>query len=325
MDFKDYYATLGVERTSTQDVIKRAYRKLARKHHPDLNKEAGAEARFKDIAEAHEALIDPERRAAYDDLAARHARGPSFAQAPGGGDGYEFSGRGAGGNRGDGPADFSEFFESIFGRGAQGSHGGPRRHAADGDGPGADHHARIEIELEDAYRGARHTISLRRPVVDAQGHAVIQDRQVEVNIPKGVRPGQHLRLAGLGEPGTGGAPAGDLYLEIAFRPHPRFRIDGADLWTDLPVTPWEAALGATVDASTPDGEVQLGIPAGSTPGRKLRLKGKGLPGKVAGDLYARLTISLPTATTAPEREAYAALARAFPQHAPRNPAPAEPA
>ena len=207
---------------------------------------------------------------------------------------------------------------SLCSAAAQGPQGGPRRHAADGSGPGADHHARIEIELEDAYRGAHHTISLRRPVVDAQGHAVIQDRQVEVNIPKGVRPGQHLRLAGMGEPGHGMAPAGDLYLEIAFRPHPRFRIDGADVWVDLPVAPWEAALGATVNAPTPEGEVQLGIPAGSTPGRKLRLKGKGLPGKTVGDLYARLTISLPPAATATEREAYAALARAFPQHDPRN-------
>jgi curved DNA-binding protein len=184
---------------------------------------------------------------------------------------------------------------------------------------GADHHARIEIALEDAYRGARHTITLRMPVIDAQGQAGVHERQVEVNIPKGVRPGQHLRLAGLGEPGSGAVPAGDLYLEIAFRPHPRFRVDGADLWFDLPVSPWEAALGATVNAPTPDGEVALGVPAGSASGRKLRLKGRGLPGKTPGDLYAVLQVALPKADTDAAREAYAALARAFPDHDPRKP------
>jgi curved DNA-binding protein len=316
MDFKDYYATLGVDRQATQEVIKRAYRKLARKYHPDVSKEPDAENRFKEVAEAHEALIDPERRAAYDDLAQQHAqakaRGQPF-EPPSGwdGSGYEFSGRGGGGGGGSAEAgDFSDFFESLFGRGA--------RHAGTGHAPGADRHARIDIDLEDSYRGAQRTISLRQPVLDAKGQAQMHDRQLEVNIPRGVRPGQHLRLTGLGDPGRGGAAAGDLYLEIGFRAHPRFRVDGADVWFDLPVAPWEAALGATVAAPTPEGEVQLGIPAGSKGGRKLRLKGRGLPGKTAGDLYAVLGIALPEADTAAAREAYASLSQAFAGYDPRS-------
>ena len=318
MDFKDYYQALGVERSATQEVIKRAYRKLARKYHPDVSKEPDAENRFKAVAEAHEALIDPERRAAYDDLVRRRAqaqaRGQPFNPAAGAAGDYEFSGRGA---DLDG-ADFSEFFASLFGRaGRQAGGRGPGGRPS-GQGPGADHHARIEMALEDAYLGTNQTLSLRHPVLDAQGQVTMQQRQLEVHIPKGVRPGQHLRLAGQGEPGEGGAPAGDLYLEIAFRPHPHFRIDGADLWFDLPVAPWEAALGASVNAPTPEGVVQLSVPAGSTAGRKLRLKGRGLPGKQPGDHYAVLQIALPAADTDAARAAYAAMAAAFPQHDPRH-------
>ena len=311
MDFKDYYNTLGVAKDASPEVIKRAYRKLARKYHPDVSKEPNAENRFKDVAEAHEALIDPERRAAYDDLAHRHAQGESFAPPPGWDSGYEFSGgprRAAAGGAGE--ADFSDFFESLFGRA---NHANSANRARP-DSQGADHHARIEIDLHDAYQGARHTITLRRPVVGAhgqKGQASLHERQVEVNIPKGVRPGQHLRLAGMGNPGHGAAAAGDLYLEIAFRPQTRFRVDGADVWVDLPVAPWEAALGASVTVPTPDGAVQLVVPAGSGAGRKLRLKGKGLPGKTAGDLYAVLQISLPAADSDTARAAYSALALAF--------------
>ena len=325
MEFKDYYATLGVERTATQVEIKRAYRKLARKYHPDVSKEPDGEARFKEVAEAHEALIDAERRAAYDAIAERHARGQSFAPPPGWDSGFEYSGRGPGTGRGGafrghaddagGAEDHSDFFESLFGR-AGPDNGQPRR---PGGGPmqGRDHHAKVAIDLMDAYRGSERTISLHMPVVDAKGHTTLQARQLEVQIPKGVRAGQHLRLAGQGAAGHGGAPAGDLYLEIELLPHALFRVDGGDISFDLPVSPWEAVLGATVTAPTPDGNVELNIPPGSTQGRKLRLKGKGLPGKLPGDLYAVLTIALPPIASEPEREAYSVFARAFAAYNPR--------
>ena len=324
MEFKDYYATLGVERTATQDEVKRAYRKLARKYHPDVSKEANAEARFKEVAEAHEALIDPERRAAYDDIARRQASGQPFEPPPGWDSGFEFSGRGGDGRAGGRDADFSDFFESLFGRGG-GAHGGPGRgregvrRGAGGTRPeqGGDHHAKVSIDLLDSYRGARRTMTLRMPVEDGQGRVMLQERQLEVTIPKGVREGQHLRLAGQGAPGQGGAAAGDLYLEIQFLPHPLYRLNGRDVIFDLPVSPWEAALGATVTAPTPEGPVQLGVPAGSPQGRKLRLKDKGLPGNPAGDLYAVLAIVLPVAATDAQQAAYRALAQAFADQDPR--------
>ena len=312
MEFKDYYAALGVEQTATQDEIKRAYRKLARKYHPDVSKEPDAEARFKEVAEAYEALNDPEKRAAYDDVGRRYRHGQEFTPPPGWDSGFEFSGR----DSGPGEAmDFSDFFETLFGHRVRGAGAGARgtMHAT-----GADHHAKVLIDLEDAYRGARRTISLRMPVVDAQGRVTLQERQLDVNIPKGVREGQHLRLAGQGGPGHAGGPAGDLYLEIGFRPHAHFRVDGHDVYLDLPIAPWEAALGAAVTAPTPDGGVQLTIPPGSSSGRKLRLKGKGLPGNPPGDMYVVLSITAPPAQTPTAKEAYAALARAFPDFNPRS-------
>ena len=310
MEFKDYYATLGVERTASQDAIKRSYRKLARKYHPDVSKEPDAEAKFKEVAEAYEALGDPEKRAAYDDVGRRYQRGQEFQPPPDWNSGFEFSGRDAG--PGDG-MDFSDFFESLFGRHARSAGAQEPLHAA-----GGDHHAKIVIDLEDAYRGARRTISLRMPVVDAQGRVMLQERQLDVNIPKGVREGQHLRLAGQGGAGHGSGPAGDLYLEIAFRPHGRFRVDGRDVYLSLPIAPWEAALGAAVPVPTPEGSVQLTIPPGSSSGRRLRLKGKGLPGATPGDMYAVIDVKVPPADSAHAKEAYAALARAFPDYNPRS-------
>ena len=328
MEFKDYYATLGVDRAATQAEIKRAYRKLARRFHPDVSKEANAEARFKEIAEAHEALIDTARRAAYDDIAQRHASGQAFEPPPGWESGFEYSGRGAdsmpGRNFHDAGAaggDFSDFFETLFGtsarRGFEAAEGMRRGGTARGPAPGRDHHAKVAIDLQDAYRGAQRTITLRMPVADEAGRTTLHDRQLEVSIPRGVREGQNLRLTGQGAAGHGGGPAGDLYLQIQVLPHPVFRLDGGDLYFDLPVAPWEAALGATVRAPTPDGHVQLSIPPHTLPGRLLRLKGKGMPGKVPGDLYAVVTISLPPAGSTPEKEAYDAFARAFAGFNPR--------
>lgn len=302
MKFKDYYEVFGVERTATQDEIKRAYRKLARKYHPDVSKEPDAEARFKELGEAYEVLKDPEKRAAYDRVGSQWKGGQDFEPPPNWDAGYEFS---EGGPGFDDLGDHSDFFEALFGRRARGQ-GARRAHAQ-----GRDHHAKIEIDLEDAYRGARRTLSLRVPVVDAQGRVDTAERTLDVTIPKGVRAGQHLRLAGQGGPGFGEGPAGDLYLEIVFRPDPRFRVEGRDVHMALPLAPWEAALGATVTAVTPDGPVQLAIPPGSKPGRRLRLKGKGIPGTQPGDLYAELTIAVPPADTEAAREAYRAFAKAF--------------
>ena len=300
MKFQDYYQTLGVARDASADDIKRAYRKLARKYHPDLSKEPNAEARFKEIGEANEVLKDAEKRAAYDAVGQQAAGGSGDFQPPPGWDaGFEFGGRGRGDGGGD-AQDHSDFFEALFGRAARGA--GARR--ANMRMPGQDHHAKVLIDLEDAYRGAQRSVSLRMPALDADGHGVMQARTLAITIPKGIREGQHLRLAGQGGPGTGEAPAGDLFLEIAFNPHRLFRVDGRDVLVDLPLAPWEAALGASVAAPTPDGEVELTIPPGSAAGRKLRLKGKGIPGNPAGDLYVVLTIALPPAGTDAAKRAY---------------------
>ncbi len=310
MEFKDYYARLGLERSATPDDIKRAYRKLARKYHPDVSKEPDAEAQFKEVAEAYEALRDPERRAAYDTVGSQHGAEKEFRPPPGWNSGFEFSGGGADSAPGQ---DHSDFFEALFGQAAAGMRG----HRAPADTAGDDHHAKVEIELLDSFRGGRRTISLRVPTRNAQGQLTLQSRQLEVNIPKGVRNGQHLRLKGQGGPGHGTGPAGDLYLEVNIAPHKLFRLDGRDIHVDLPVAPWEAALGASVTVPTPDGNVQLAIPAGSPSGRSLRLRGKGLPGTAPGDLYATLSIALPPADNDAARAAFSALASAFGDFNPR--------
>jgi curved DNA-binding protein len=326
MQFKDYYQALGVARDASPDDIRRAYRKLARKFHPDVSKEADAEARFKEINEANEVLKDAERRTAYDEAGRdwqrqreRAAAGAAsdFQPPPG------WQSRGAGGAAGGSPfegfggGEHSEFFEALFGRAARG------RQAASGPGagggmprmPGQDQHATVTIDLEDSYRGARRSLSMRVPGSDATGQPTVDDRRLEVDIPRGMRAGQHLRLAGQGGPGIGGGPAGDLYLEIAFASHPRFRVDGRDVVFDLPLAPWEAALGATVSTPTPEGPVDLTIPPGSAAGRRLRLKGRGIPGSSAatpaGDLYAVLAVALPPADTDAAKRAWRSFAEAF--------------
>jgi curved DNA-binding protein len=299
MKFKDYYQTLGVPREASADDIKHAYRRLARKYHPDLNKEADAEARFKELGEAYEVLKDPEKRAAYDDVGKRWQGGADQPPPPGWDSGYEF--RGSDADAG-GFGEHSDFFEALFGRrGAQSRHRAPPR--------AQDHHAKVLIDLVDAYRGAQRGIRLQVPTLDAQGQLVMSERTLDVAIPAGVREGQHLRLAGQGAPGFDGAPPSDLYLEIHFRPHPLYRVDGRDVVLDLPVAPWEAALGADVEVPLPDGSVQLSIPAGSNQGRRLRLKGKGIPGKTPGDLYVVLQIAVPAPANDAQRQAWAELGR----------------
>src|SRR5271169_6225198 len=243
MQFKDYYQVMGVARDATQDEIKRAYRKLARKYHPDVSKESDAEARFKELGEAHEVLKDTEKRAAYDQLGANWKGGQEFKPPPDWNAGFEFSG---GGFTGGDAADYSDFFASLFGRGFRAGGGGRASFHARGE----DHHAKILIDLEDAYQGATRTFTLRVPGVDAQGHVIMRERVLNVTIPKGIREGQHIRLGGQGSAGVGEGKAGDLYLQIEFRTHPLLRVDGRDIYLDLPVAPWESALGAMVKVPT---------------------------------------------------------------------------
>ncbi len=301
MKFKDYYEALGVARTATDDEIKVAYRKLARKYHPDVSKLADAEDRFKEIGEAYAVLKDPEKRAAYDQVGSQAKHGQDFTPPPNWDAGFEFSGSGFDPNS----ADQSEFFEALFGRHARG------RQNQNMNAKGQDHHAKVMIDLSDAYHGAKRSISLQMPSHDAQGRVVMQERKLDIAIPKGIHAGQHLRLRGQGAPGVGTGPAGDLYLEISFKPNASFRIEGRDVYMDLPITPWEAALGATVNVPTPSGSVELKIPQGSNSGRKLRLKGRGIPGSTPGDLYVVTTITIPPAESEQEKEAYRAMAKAF--------------
>jgi curved DNA-binding protein len=308
MQFKDYYQTMGVARDATVDDIKRAYRKLARKYHPDVSKEADAEARFKELGEAYEVLKDPEKRAAYDQLGANWKAGQEFRPPPDATSGFEFSGGGPGSGFGDGDA--SEFFEALFGRGA-GRSRGPFHSTSE------NRHARVLIDIEDAYGGATRAVTLRTPEVTAQGQVSLREHTLNVTIPKGIRPGQHIRLAGQGAPGIGDGKPGDLYLEVGFRPHPRYRVEERDVYLDLAVAPWEAALGASVNVPTPSGAVELKIPAGTAAGRKLRLKGRGIPASPPGDLYAVIHVVLPPADSERARAAYGSLREQFPDFDPR--------
>ena len=296
MDYKDYYKTLNVDRKATQDEIKRAYRKLARKYHPDVSKEANAELKFKELGEAYEVLKDPEKRVAYDQLGSNWNSQQGFKPPPDWGSGFEFQGapRGGGSQQG-----FSDFFESLFGQ-AGGMGGGGRGFHMQGE----DHHAKILVDLEDSYRGATRSISLQMPDVTPDGHVVSRSRTLKVNIPKGIRQGQQIRLSGQGAKGQGSGKAGDLYLEIEFNPHRYYRVEGADVYLELPVAPWEAALGASVKVPTPSGAIDLKIPANSKAGKKLRLKGRGIPAKSPGDLYLVLQIALPPAEDEKSREFY---------------------
>lgn len=314
MEFKDYYKVMGVARDATEAQIKQAYRKLARKYHPDVSKEKDAEARFKEVGEAYEVLKSPEKRAAYDQLGQGPRPGEDFRPPPDWNAGFEFSGAGDHG----GAADYSDFFESLFGaaarggagRGAAGRGGRSRGGFQAGPGPGEDHHAKVILDLEASLEGGSRTLSLRVPQLDDEGRLVSKDRVLNVQVPKGILPGQVIRLAGQGS-SNGGDKPGDLFIEVEFAPHALYRIDGRDLYLELPVAPWEAALGASVKTPTPGGTVDLKIPAGSHAGTKLRLKGRGVPASTPGDFYVVLQIALPPAPDEKAKAAYRAMADAL--------------
>jgi curved DNA-binding protein len=321
VEYKDYYQTLGVGRQASQQEIQRAYRKLARKYHPDISKEPEAEKRFKEITEAYEVLKDADKRKRYDQFGQAWKQGergggtppPGWEQVifgaggPGGRVEYDFGGLGSGG--GMGGSGFSSFFDMLFGQQQPfaGGTGQPRGggYRADWAGRGGDHEARIQLNLEEAANGGERAITLSDPESGSQ-------QTVRVRIPRGIRPGQKIRLAAKGAAGTGGGPPGDLFLTVEVLPHPRFRLEGSDLHTNLPVTPWEAALGGTAPLETLDGPVTVRIPAGSPAGRRIRLRGYGYPqakgGK--GDLYAALEVVVPQQLTERERELFEELAKA---------------
>lgn len=312
MKFRDYYEVMGVARDATQDVIKRAYRKLARKYHPDVSKESDAEERFKEVGEAYEVLKDTEKRAAYDQLGANWKAGQDFRPPPNWNEGFEFRGSGAQGgpdrahtDGGFDGAQFSDFFENLF---AQQQARGRSAHRKNSNSRGEDRHARIAIDVHDSFTGAKRPITLHAPEVTPDGHVVTKDVTLNISIPKGIRSGQKIRLAGQGGPGMGNAKAGDLFLEVEFSPDKRYRTDGADVYFTLPVTPWEAALGATITVPIPSGDISLKIPPNSAQGNKLRLKGKGLPGQSPGDLYVLLEVQLPRADSEADKIMYQKMA-----------------
>jgi len=298
VEYKDYYQTLGVDRDASAEDIKKAYRKMVRKYHPDVSKLKDADAKTKEINEAYEVLGDATKRAAYDALGRGHRPGESFQTPPDWGEQFGFAGAGA-----------EDFFADLF---AQAGRRAGQRGGAGADGfhmRGDDIHAAITIDLRDAYQGATRTVSLRVPRRQGPGRTAMEEKTLSVNIPPGVTPGQQLRLAGQGHEGHGGAGAGDLYLEIQFAPDPRYRVEGAHVYENLPVTPWEAALGGSVSVQTPSGTVEVTVPAGSQSGRKLRLKGRGIPANPPGDLYLILDVVLPPANNDKARALYQAMAR----------------
>ena len=304
----------GVAGDATAEDIKKAYRKLARQFHPDVSKEPDAAKRMSAINEANTVLSDPEKRAAYDQVGRGYRPGQDFRPPPNWDEGFEFSGGGGQFRGGDG-ADFSDFFSEIFGR-----MGGGRARAGGGgfQARGQDHHAKVLLDVEDAFHGATRQLSLRVPKEDDQGRVRLDTRTLDVKIPKGVHAGQMIRLAGQGSPGMGGAPGGDLLLEVAFNPNDRYRVDGRDLHVTLPIAPWEAALGAVVPVRTPGATLEVRIPAGAQSGRQMRVRGKGIPSATPGDLYLDLQVVVPPAETPKAREFYETMARelAFDPRAP---------
>lgn len=315
MEYKDYYQILSVDRKASADDIKQAYRRLARKYHPDVSKEANAEEQFKNVQEAYEVLKDPEKRTAYDQLGSNWKAGQEFRPPPGWEQGNtRFHTSQGGGFSEEDLGGFSDFFANIFG----GSHGGfHQQRQGQGFGGfkqrGADQHAKVAITLDEAYHGTNRTLQMQVPEVNAQGQVHHALKTIKVTIPAGATPGQQLRLAGQGAPGVGGAPAGDLYLIVDIQPHSLYTLKNHDIYLTLPVTPWEAALGADIKVPTLGGVVGMKLAAGSQSGQKLRLKGRGMPGKPhAGDQYVVLQIQTPPAQTDEQRQLYEKMATSMP-------------
>jgi len=308
MEYKDYYKIMALDKNATPTEIKKTYRKLARKYHPDVSKEPDAEQKFKEVGEAYEVLRDPEKRAAYDQLGVDWKAGQDFNPPPGWDAGYEFSNAGRGSFSGDASAAFSDFFESLFGqhsdRYSAGFNATQGAASSAQSIKGTDHHAKVLIDLEDAFNGAVREITLQSPKVDAQGHATTEKRTLKVKIPKGVKQGQQIRLTGQGEQSAVGAANGDLYLQLEFKTHAYYTVEGHDLYLKLPVAPWEAALGGNIKIPTPLGAIDLKIPAASTSGDKMRIKGRGIPAKSPGDLYVVLQVALPPADNRQAKEFY---------------------
>jgi len=304
MEYKDYYKILGVERKAPQNDIKRAYRKLARKYHPDVSKETNADEKFKELGEAYEVLKDPEKRAAYDQLGENWKAGQEgFKPPPDWENNFDFSGGGytQGSNQ-----DYSSFFEDLFGGAHKGGFHTSRqsRNTQGFHATGESARARVMIDIEDSINGASRSFVLQMPEVGSNGQVINKQRTLNVKIPKGIKEGQTIRLAKQGNPGIGGAPAGDLLLEVAFNEHKLYKVDGKDIYLNLPATPWEMALGAKIEVPTPMGKVGMKIPENSQQGRKLRLKGRGLPGKIPGDFFVVLQVSIPPSSDPKARALY---------------------
>jgi curved DNA-binding protein len=308
MQYKDYYKILGVERTASDEEIKKAYRKLARRYHPDVSKEKDAEEKFKEVNEANDVLSDPEKRKAYDQLGA-YQSGQDFRPPPGWeqqfghGAHFDFSGM-----------DFGDLFAQMFGGGMASGRRGPHAHGFRGGfaQSGSDFELNLEITLEEAYAGVEKTLQVEVPEPSAQGFMTRVPRTIKLRVPRGATEGQRLRVPGKGGSGMHGGRAGDLYLNIHVAPHAWFKADGHDLSLEVPLTPWEAALGATVEIPTMEGKVRLKVKPGSRSGQKMRLAGKGLPKPRDGhgDLYAIFQIVSPPEVSARERELWEELAKA---------------
>jgi curved DNA-binding protein len=302
MEYKDYYAILDLDKKANQDEIKKAYRRLARKYHPDVSKEKNAEEQFKDVQEAYEVLKDPKKREAYDTLGSNWRGGQDFRPPPNW-EGAQFHGSDGGQFSSEDMAGFSDFFSQMFGGG--GRQGGFRRQHGfeDVKQRGGDQNAKIAISLSDAYHGSSRTFQLHMP--DGK-------HTIKVNIPAGSTSGQKLRLTGQGGPGISGGPAGDLYLEIEVQPDSLYSLQGRDVYITLPVTPWEAALGAEIKVPTLGGAVGMKLAPGTHAGQRLRLKGRGLPGHSQGDQYAIVQLVAPAATTPEQKKLYEEMAAAMP-------------